>query len=218
MRFSRAFLLALLFVFLSASVIAYRNPAAQATPFVVGAHIKGKNLIISGFGFGEGAVVLVNGEPQKSKNDPDLPSRTLRVPRGKKRISSGEIAMVQVQNTDGELSDVAPVYGGANIHWTNNIDVTRVRMQVGERVLLYLTNFGNTEFKWSVVPLYPPNLYVVRVDDAILPKVPEGAHLQLFEAVQTGSVWLFAGGDVPCKVQICPGGGPMVVNAVIVVE
>ena len=45
MRFSRAFLLALLLVFLSASFITYRNPAAQATlPFVVGAHIKAKIL------------------------------------------------------------------------------------------------------------------------------------------------------------------------------
>jgi hypothetical protein len=217
MRFSRACLLALLFVSLSASFTAYRNPAAQATPFVVGARIKGKNLIISGVGFGEGAVVLINGEPQKSKNDPDLPSRTLRVPKGKKRISSGEIAMVQVQNTDGELSDVAPVYGGANIHWTNNVDVPRVRLQVGERVLLYLTNFGSTEFQWSVVPLYPPG-FVRSVDDAVLPEVPEGARLQLFEAVQTGSAWLFAGGDVPCKVQNCPGRGPMVINALIVVE
>jgi hypothetical protein len=216
MRFSRACLLALLFISLSASFTAYRNPAAQETPFVVGARIKGKNLIISGVAFGEGAVVLINGEPQKSKNDPDLPSRTLRVPKGKKRIPSGEIAIVQVQNADGKLSEVAPVYGGANIHWTNNVDVPEVRLQVGERVLLYLSNFGNTEFQWSVVPLYPP---IVRsVDDAVLPEVPEGARLQLFEAVQTGSVWLFAGGDVPCKVQPCPGRGPMVINAVIVVE
>lgn len=217
MRFSRAFLLALLLVFLSASFIAYRNPAAQATlPFVVGAQIKGKNLIISGFGFGEGAVVLINGEPQKSKNDPDLPSRTLRAPKGAKRIPSGEIAMVQVQNTDGKLSDVAPVYGGANLHWTNNSDVPRVRLQVRDRVLLYLTNFGNTEFQWGVVQVY--DSIIRSVDDAVLPEVPEGAHLQLFEAVQTGSVWLFAGGDVPCKVQPCPGRGPMVMNAVIVVE
>ena len=162
---------------------------------------------------------MINGEPQKSKNDPDLPSRTLRVPKGAKRILSDEIAIVQVQNTDGKLSDVAPVYGGANIHWTNNSeggDATRVRLRVGERVLIYLTNFGNTEFQWSVVHFYAP---IVRsVDDTILPAVPEGARLQLFEAVQTGTVWLFAGGDVPCKVQPCPGRGPMVMNAVIVVE
>ena len=182
MRFSRAFLMALLFVFLSASFITYRNPAAQATlPFVVGAHIKGKNPIISGVGFGEGAVALINGEPQKSKNDPDLPSRTLRAPKGAKRISSGEIAMVQVQNTDGKLSDVAPVYGGANIHWTNNVDVTRVRLQVGERVLLYLTNFGNSEFQWSVVPVYFP---IVRlVDDTFVAvwNVASGARLAILQ-------------------------------------
>jgi hypothetical protein len=217
MRFNRAFLLALLFVSLSPAFIAYHNPAAQATFVVSGARIKGRKLIVSGYGFGEGAVVLINGEPQKSKNDPELPSVTLRAPKGARRIPSGEIAIVQVQNADGKLSDVAPVYGGANIHWTNNVDVPRVRLQVGERVLLYLTNFGNTEFQWSDVSLYAP---IVRsVDDAVLPEVPEGARLQLFEAVQTGSVWLFVGGDgPPCKVQVCPGHGPMVVNAVIVVE
>jgi hypothetical protein len=217
MRFSRPFLLALLLALLGTSILSQAEPTAQQAPFVYGARIRGKKLIISGYGFGDGAVVLINGEPQKTDNDVELPSLILRVRKGGKRISADEISIVKVQNAEGLLSEGVPVYGGANITWTISNEAPDIHVVVGERVLLYLTNFGNKNFRWGLVPLYPPILR--SVDDVILPDVPEGAYLALFEAVRSGAVSVSAGGHVPCSGPgPCPGAAPLFLTTTVFIE
>jgi hypothetical protein len=70
-------------------------------PTITGATIKGKHLDITGSGFEQGAVILLEGQQQKTL----FKSGTLL--RGKKagrRIAPGQSVMLEVRNPDGSLS------------------------------------------------------------------------------------------------------------------
>src|SRR5215471_11241869 len=49
----------------------------QDTPRITSARVKGKKLILTGENFADGAVILLNGEPQKTRNDEGSPSSIL---------------------------------------------------------------------------------------------------------------------------------------------
>ena len=78
---------------------------ASARPVVTAAEVSGKKLFVHGSLFQSGAVILINGEEQKTKNDPEASFATLIGKKAGKKIAPGQTVKVQVQNPDGGISD-----------------------------------------------------------------------------------------------------------------
>ena len=67
------------------------------------ASVSGKRLFLTGENFHAGAVILLNGEEQKTRNDGVNPQTTLIGKKAGKKIKPGD--RVQVRNPDGALSE-----------------------------------------------------------------------------------------------------------------
>jgi hypothetical protein len=65
--------------------------------------VSGKKLFLSGENFLVGAIILLNGEEEKTRNDNQNPSTMLIGKKAGKKIKAGD--HVQVRNPDGTLSD-----------------------------------------------------------------------------------------------------------------
>ena len=72
------------------------------TPVIDNAAREGKKLIVIGERFDDGARILINGERQKTANDPDSPTTRLIGKKAGKLVVPGD--RLQVQNSDGGLS------------------------------------------------------------------------------------------------------------------
>ena len=77
----------------------------KAGPTVSRAEIQGKNLLVFGNGFDAGARILLEGEPQKTRNDEVTPAGILLGKKVGKKIAQGTTVTVQVRNSDGTLSN-----------------------------------------------------------------------------------------------------------------
>jgi len=78
------------------------NPA----PVILGAAVSGKQLMVAGQNFDNGAALLMNGEQQsKTSNDPTSPTTLLIARKSGKKISPGESVTLQVVNSDGTRSN-----------------------------------------------------------------------------------------------------------------
>jgi hypothetical protein len=67
------------------------------------ASVSGKKLIIGGENFDDGAVILINGEEQRTRNDAQNPQTMLIGKKAGKKIKTGD--QIQVRNPDGTLSE-----------------------------------------------------------------------------------------------------------------
>jgi hypothetical protein len=74
-------------------------------PSVVGAIINGKKLLVSGFNFDDGTVLLVNGQEQRTRNDEDDPRMQLIAKKAGKFIAPGQTVTLQVRKSDGTVSE-----------------------------------------------------------------------------------------------------------------
>jgi hypothetical protein len=72
-------------------------------PRIIGASVMGKKLIVGGENFDDGAVIVLNGEEQKTANDGQNPKTTLVGKKVGKKIKAGD--KLQVRNPDGTLSE-----------------------------------------------------------------------------------------------------------------
>src|SRR5262249_25076981 len=77
-------------------------------PVIESASLSGKKLIVMGHGFDDGAVVLVNGEDQKTRNDSSAPSTMLVAKKAGKRIPEDQTVPLQVRNPSGISSIAVP--------------------------------------------------------------------------------------------------------------
>ena len=80
----------------------YDPTAAIAIPRIVSASVQGKKLIVSGENFGPGAVILLNGEEQKTRDDAQNPETIVIGKKAGKKIKTGD--RLQVRNPDGIIS------------------------------------------------------------------------------------------------------------------
>jgi WD40 repeat protein len=78
-------------------------PPTVPRPVISMASVAGKKLFITGENFQDGAVILLNGEEQKSKNDEQNTGTNLIGNKAGKNIKPGD--RVQVRNPDGILSE-----------------------------------------------------------------------------------------------------------------
>jgi hypothetical protein len=82
------------------------GPSQQiAAPKVIDASINGKKLTVFGENFSDSAMIVLNGEVQKTSNDLGNPTGALIGKKSGKRIGRGQRATIQVRNSDGALSE-----------------------------------------------------------------------------------------------------------------
>ena len=74
------------------------------TPTIVSAAINGKKVLVTGKDFDLGASILVDGKPQKSRNDDSSPASRLIAVKAGKRIQQSQTVEITVRNTNGMLS------------------------------------------------------------------------------------------------------------------
>jgi hypothetical protein len=154
-------------------------------PKIFNARVKGKKLILTGENFTEGAVILVNGEPQKTRNDEDSPSTTLIAKKAGNSIPDNGAVSIQVQSPNG-LTDKFPFFKGLVI--TLDDAGKPINLRVGDRFLLFLQN-GGYEFSPEVLDL----TILRKVTDVEIP-----GSQGVFEALRSGNTKLAAVGELPC--------------------
>jgi len=160
-------------------------------PRIFSARVKGKKLILEGENFAPGAVVLINGEPHKTKNDPESPSTVVIAKKAGKFIPDDFAVSIQVQNPNS-LSEKFPFFKGRVITLADA--ATPIRLHLGERFLLFLLD-GAYEFTPSVLD---QNI-VRKVTDVEFP-----GSQGVFEALSLGTTKLSAVGLLPCHKQAGP--------------
>jgi hypothetical protein len=196
-------LTATLFIFiflLAAGVLHFNTPLAVAgstvqsddAPKILNARVKGKKLIVTGENFAAGAVILVNGEPQKTKNDADFPSTMLIAKKAGKKIPSNTAVSIQIQSA-GSTSDKFGMFKGQVITFA---DLGRpINLKPGDRFLLFLEK-GGYEFK----PVVLDSTILEKVDDVEIIPGSQG----VFEAKRIGNTKLQTTGELPCHRSIPP--------------
>lgn len=82
------------------------NVAPLPLPLITGASIVGKALLISGENFAVGAVVMIGGQEQGTRNDQQSPTTMLISKKGGKKgkIPVGQAVILQVRNPNGTVS------------------------------------------------------------------------------------------------------------------
>jgi hypothetical protein len=156
------------------------------SPKILNAQVQGKKLIVTGQNFAMGAVILVNGEPQKTKNDSDLPSTMLIAKKAGKKIPANTAVSIQIQS-DGSTSDQFGVFKGLVITFA---DFGRpINLKIGDRFLLFLEKGG-----YLFNPVVLDTAVLQKVDDVEIIPGSQG----VFEAKRAGSTKLQATGELPC--------------------
>jgi hypothetical protein len=85
-------------------VIVTQDGTTVRGPNITGVVRQGKNLLIIGEHFDSGAVILMNGEPQKTLHSEENSSTVLIAKKLFKRIEAGQTVMLQVRNSDDSSS------------------------------------------------------------------------------------------------------------------
>jgi len=91
--------------FRSAFVARIMPSQLAAAPRIISASLRGRELLVFGENFNDGALAVVNGSVQKTSNDLANPTSMLIARKAGKRIGAGQTAIVQVRNSDGALSE-----------------------------------------------------------------------------------------------------------------
>ena len=158
---------------------------SDTAPRILQARVKGKKLILTGENFMVGAVILVDGEQQKTKNDEINPTTMLIAKKAGKKIPDYATVAIQVQGSNG-VTDSFPFFKGQVITLE---DLGKpIVLRVGERFLLSLRK-SIYEFKPSVV------------DASILTKITDAEFQDsqgVFEALKVGTTTLVALGEPLC--------------------
>jgi uncharacterized cupin superfamily protein len=154
-------------------------------PRILSARVKGRKLILTGENFAEGAVVLIDGEPQRTRNDEESPSTTLIAKKAGNYIPDNGAVTIQVQSGNS-LTQKFPFFKGQVI--TLEDAGKPINLRVGDRFLLFLLK---GEYEFSPVVL----------DETVLRKVADvdfSGSQGVFEALRTGNTKLSAVGELPC--------------------
>ncbi len=183
----------LVLVGLALTGIDYLNPTPKVQaygiqdnqPRIYNARIKGKKLILTGEHFADGAVVLINGEPQKTRNDEESPSTTLIAKKAGNQIPENAVVQIQVGGTSG-TTDLFPFFKGLIITFA---DVGKpISLKAGDRFLL---NLSKGDYQFDATVLDPT--VIQKVSDVDFP-----GSQGVFEAKKAGTTTLTVLGELPC--------------------
>jgi hypothetical protein len=185
-------LLVILALFLAQQAIEVNASRVQVlstppAPELIGAELVGKKLYVVGGNFNDGARILINGEPVKTKNDPDNPTNILIAKKAGKQITRETSVVLTVQNAGGAMSEPFDFFSGLTITLAD-LGKTFV-LKVGEK---FLVSLKKSVYDWEVV----------RFDESLLTKLedpsPQGTQ-GIFQAARNGTTQLTAVGVVPCQ-------------------
>jgi hypothetical protein len=161
---------------------------SDPAPKVLEARLSGKKLIVTGENFDPGAVIFVNGERQKTKNDSDNPSTRLVAKKAGKKMPDDEVVSIQVLNAAGPSSAAFGFFSGRTV--TIEDGGKTIELSVGERFLLILKK---DNFEW-VANVQDPTV-LKKVNDVGLITGAQG----IFEAQRVGQTRVEALGEFPCS-------------------
>jgi hypothetical protein len=170
------------------SVLASGPAQSDPAPKISDARLSGKKLIVTGENFGPGAVIFINGERQKTKNDSDNPSTVLVAKKAGKKMPGDEVVSIQVLSAAGAQSAAFGFFSGRTV--TIEDGGKTIVLRVGERFLLALKK---DNFEW-VASVQDPAV-LKKVDDADLVPGAQG----IFEAQRVGQTGVDALGEFPCS-------------------
>ena len=161
--------------------------AARQEPRVTEARLNGKKLVVFGENFSEGAIIIIDGEPAKTRNDTDNPSGVLIAKKAGKWIPPGKIVKIAVLNKTGALSLTFNLFSGLIL--TLEDAGKTITLKVGDRFQVLLKKEG---FEWT---LDSPDPTIIKrlADDPMFPGI-QG----LFQATRAGTTGLSARGELPC--------------------
>lgn len=148
----------------------------------------GKHLFVSGESFKMGAVIFVNGERQKTRNDEDNPTSLLIAKKAAKHLPADAVITIQVTNTDGVQSDPFAFFTGLTLTLEDAGKPTHLK--VGEQFLLMV----KTDDRYDVS--------VTVVDESVVKKIadvglPAGGQA-IYEAQHTGQTELSVAYNAKC--------------------
>jgi hypothetical protein len=86
------------------SVIGDAFVAKISLPRIINVAVSGRKLFVTGENFDDGAVILLNGQKQKTANDEQRPDSLLIGKKAARQILPGQSVDLQVRNSDGTLS------------------------------------------------------------------------------------------------------------------
>lgn len=157
----------------------------SSAPQITGVQRRGKKLFVSGENFDIGAVILVNGEAQKTANDESNPTSLLVARKAGRRIGPTDIVTIEVLNANNQKSPYVSFFGGTTI--TRADSGESVTLALHEEFLVALD--GN--FEWGLT-FSDPNAFVP------IPVAPRHGIQGLFRAEALGTYKLTAEGEPPC--------------------
>lgn len=160
---------------------------AEDGPKIFNVARKSKKLIVTGENFAMGAVIIVDGKPQKTDNDETGPTFRLVAKKGAKKLTDNAVASITVQNPDGTASDEFGFFKGLTVT-LDDFNKT-IELAVGDKFLL---NLSRSPYKWTATSQNPA---IVKLNTDALPVM--GA-IGIFEAVHSGQTDLIAIGELAC--------------------
>ena len=156
-------------------------------PKVLNVAVSKKKLYVTGENFAMGAVIMIDGKPQKTANDEDNPTLRLIAKKGGKKLSSNAISNITVHNPDGSTSEGFNFFKGRTVT-LEDVGKT-IELEVVEKFLLVL--------------IRGPYIWTATVDNPAIVKLstdisPVMGAVGIIEAVHTGQTDLFAVGEPAC--------------------
>jgi len=175
-------------VYESAPAAAHGSRASHSQGLsITNASFHGDTLIVSGANFGVGAIILVSGKKQNTRNDAEHPSSVLIAVDSARRVPRGEIVVAKVQNPGGAISNELAFFTGRVV--TLEDSNKTIKLKTGERFLLHLKN---EPYSWTATV---EDVRVIRrLGDSSRIPGSQG----LFEALRLGRTSLVAEGELPC--------------------
>jgi hypothetical protein len=162
---------------------------AQASPKITQAFVAGKQLIVVGENFGDGAEVRVDGKAVATSNDPNHPTTFLISKKGARKVLNRNWNVtLQVQNPDGLVSDQFTPVNLITVTLADDGKTITVNRQ--DSVFVFL----GSDLHWNLSPTW---------DQSVLSPVPgvmliQGAQA-LLKAAAPGQTTLSLTGGPPCR-------------------
>jgi hypothetical protein len=148
----------------------------------------GRDLVVIGEHFDEGAVVLLNGKTQRTTNNPEHPTSTLIAKKAGKRLAAGTALTVVVENPNGVRSEKFRTEALRTVTLAQEGET--IPLQVGDHLFVYL----GSDLEWTLQGFDTTVLRIVPGVGTLI----RGAQV-LLEAEHAGQTKLSLIGDAACR-------------------
>ena len=163
------------------------QPQVQQGPQITSARLKGNKLIVTGENFGDGSVILVNGEAVGTRSDPENPSGALIAKKAGKKIPPDAVVSISVQNGVGLTSRAFDLFSGMVI--TLEDDGQTFGVAVGTKFQLVLQKNG---YVWDAAA-FDAAIINKLANEPLLPN-----SLGVFQTTKAGTTQISSFGELPC--------------------